>query len=152
MAIAILCARLAQGGDTAFSILADAPDGPVFKTNSEVRLSIALKNTTNHNISIPVTMGPAEFVYQIEAKDAKGNAAPYTKYGRGVMVDKTVGARTSAIYVPLKPGETRQVAEVIVSKLFDLSKPGEYTIRVHRYDDQNKVDIDSNELKLTVTK
>lgn len=145
LAIAILCVGSAQSAEPVFSILADASNGHVFKTNSDVRVSIALKNTTNHDIMVPLTVGPGEFVYRIEAKDEKGNAAPYTKYGRGVMVERSIGAKMSEISIPLKPGETRQVGEAMVSKLFDLSKPGEYTIRVHRSD------VDSNELKLTVT-
>jgi hypothetical protein len=48
VALAMLCVSSAQSQEPVFSILAGASNGPVFKTNSEVRVSIALKNTTNH--------------------------------------------------------------------------------------------------------
>ena len=38
---------------------------------------------------------------------------------------------TSGIAVPLDPGKTAK-CELIISDLYDLSRPGKYTIRVHR--------------------
>jgi hypothetical protein len=40
---------------------------------------------------------------------------------------------------------------ISVSDLYDLSKPGQYTIQVRRWDDETKTWVKSNTLTVTVT-
>jgi len=153
---------LASGMPTApkqqapFSIAISSPQQSI-GTGAEVRLEITLKNTSNREIYISKSNGrsQAEFSFVVDAHDDTGKPAPDTEYGRRVMRRETKKRTVlfwSEIFLTLKPGEILQ-DEAIVSKLYDLSRPGKYLIRVSRRVSGNPKDgvVKSNEIAVTVS-
>ena len=128
----------------------------VVKADSEVKVGIILTNISNHEVSLAKdnAQNLGEAHNKIEVRDEKGNLAPEAKYV-GILDGK---APNDVIFMPLgssaphslKPGETLKDA-IIASKLFDLSKPGKYTIQVQRTDEATKTVVRSNTITLTVT-
>jgi hypothetical protein len=173
--------RVAQGVLKARSDLQE-----VFRVGSEVRIRLVFKNTSDHEI--PYVRGPGtgvephgEIFTDVEVRDAKGELSLETKYHRALrgkddnsanpaVQDKSGGApATSGRPEPrlrfwgsftgfmLKPGESRE-EDIVVSKLYDLSQPGQYTISASRRlsslgtDPNSKVVAKSNRLMITITK
>ena len=124
-----------QVGAVPFSILITGPEKPV-KAGSEVKIGIVLKNTSDREIAVGRTsVSQAEFHYLVDVRDGKGHPAPNTEYGRRIM-GREAGERTiifssgDALFT-LKPNETLE-DEAVVSKLYDLSRPGKYFIQAIR--------------------
>ena len=59
-------------------------------------------------------------------------------------------ARAAGTLVSLKPSQDWRNT-LRVSDLYDLSKPGQYTIQVRRWDDETKTWVKSNTITVTVT-
>lgn len=83
-----------------------------------------------------------ELHHDVEVRDDKNDLAPETEYHRKIKgrLPATPGKAPSPpnvrsdIFIPIKPGETRN-DDLTISKLYDLSKPGKYTIQVLRFDE-----------------
>ena len=123
---------------------------------TEVKVEIILKNISNREINLSKSnaSSQAEFHFVVEAHDDSGKPAPDTEYGRRVMRKETKKRAVlfwSEIFFTLKPGEIFQ-DEVIASKLYDLSRPGKYVIRVSRPVSDNPKDgvVKSNQIAVIV--
>jgi hypothetical protein len=73
---------------------------------------------------------------------------PKTDYGRSIREGEAIG---SEIAVWLKPGESLE-ENVDISKLFDISYPGEYEVQLSRHisDDPKKETVESNKITIIV--
>ena len=176
---------LPQGGQAPFSITISASDSD-FKVNSEVKIRLVFKNTSTEEI--PYMRGPGtgvephgEFFTIVEVHDAKGELVPQTRYHRLLRGKDDTNANRAApeksgaaqptlerpeprplIWrsfsgIMLKPGESRD-EDIVVSKLYDLSQPGQYTISASRRlsnvttDPHSKLVAKSNTLTIRITK
>ncbi len=124
-----------QRGTAPFSVAITAPQNKA-KAGSEVKIEIDLKNTSATDLSVAKSnaVSQAEFHYLIDVRDGDGHEAPDTEYRRRIM-GKETKKRTiiygSDVFFTLKPNETLG-DEAVVSKLYDLSRPGKYVIQVSR--------------------
>ena len=126
----------------------------VVKVNSEIRVKTTLINKSNGKISFersPEDM--AELEFQAYVRDDHGNPAPLTEYGRLVL--KGEGPLPPLVtrfagYTALLPGESLK-CDVVITRLYDLSQPGKYTIQVERIHDSLKMVAKSNTITATVT-
>jgi hypothetical protein len=144
------------------------PVQPVVSAGSPVELSITRTNTSDHDIVIEEDMnGVAVWMaYRVEVRYENGSMAPHTELGRRQYQGRGTGAvhrieddvtpdgammRFNIIGVPMKAGES--VPGLLnVSKLYDLSKPGKYTIQVSRSaEDGVHATVESNTVTVTVT-
>lgn len=130
------------------------------KPGSEVFIIVDLTNTSAKPITLwrPRTGPP---VYIAEVLDRAGKPAPLTAMGRAFQKgDRTyipekggpmrsLGAGTGSS-LRIEPGETIKDA-VAIQRQVDLSRPGEYKIRLERTDPTTKVLVKSNAVTLTVT-
>lgn len=183
--VADLPLALAQSNEAPVSITISA-DTNVFKAGSEVRIRLVLKNTSSGEIPYKRTLGTGvepngEFFSQIEVRGSKGQMAPETKYYRLLQGKPDTSAKSPAVEksgtVPatsvrpeplpmffgsftahmLKPGEFRE-EDIVVSKLYDLSQPGQYTISASRRlsnvstDPNSKIVAKSNTLTISITR
>jgi hypothetical protein len=174
----------AQSHIVPFSITITS-DTNIFKVGSEVRIRLVFKNTSAQDIPYVRKPGTGietqgEFFSDIEVRDAKGELAPDTKYHQLIRgkhdisptpsARKKTGAALPSSDIPeplpriggsfmtimLKPGESRE-EDIVVSKLYDLSKPGQYTISASRRlsdvltDPNSKLVGKSNTLMITIT-
>lgn len=138
----------------------------VVKAGSEVLVLITLTNISDHDLydSVPVTSSPAgENSYGIEIRNDKGVRAPLTRYGyiaRGEVPPPEMNASQpgewmgslftgSVLLVTVEPGKTSGAA-IRANELYDLSRPGKYSIQVTKRDDENKTIVTSNTITVTV--
>ena len=144
------------------SVSIQCPQSEV-KSGTEVKLLITVTNTSESDVEVYKAPGPdgqAEAVDKIEVRDASGNLLPRID-GQTVVIGgakHTIPRRwMSRKSVLLAPGG-RLVDFTILSNLFDLSKPGQYTVIVRnerRADgsgpDLKEVYSTSNKITITVT-
>lgn len=145
---------VAQVPNTAppFSLTISSPQSS-FKIGSDVTLELKMTNTSNRNISFGAGWGMP--VVDIEIHDVDGKQTPETPYGlrlhrkdpRFALQDSVTGPVT---HPTLRPGESNDSIGSL-NKIYDLSKPGEYTIQVQRMDPDSKILVKSNTLTITVT-
>jgi hypothetical protein len=53
-------------------------------------------------------------------------------------------------YAGLRPGESSLGFEVVLSKIYDLTKPGEYIVQMERRDENTNVLVKANTITITV--
>ncbi len=116
----------------------------VFPTGEPVVLNASMVNTTRHEFTFWVARsGPdTELYYDFVGKDSDGKELARTAYGKWLQAGNMV--MISRIQKTLKPDES--FGETIdASKIFDISRPGQYSFQVKReYLLNEKVDIKSN--------
>jgi hypothetical protein len=120
-------------------------------------LLVTVTNTSDRTIGFIRSPGqpPEEgFRYKIEARNESGLSAPPSAYLRDLK-EKTTVSFSSNLAQWLKPSESF-VDEIQVTKFYDLSQPGKYTISVVRdippAQTLGKGTVRSNTITVTVTK
>jgi hypothetical protein len=115
-----------------FSLKIAQPNGPQ-KAGTDLRLLVTVTNTSNREITFITSPGPLpedDSQYELTVRDEHGQPAPPSTYMR--TRDKRLpidyGSRVGKT---LKPGESF-VDTVTITRFFDLSRPGKYTIAVLR--------------------
>jgi hypothetical protein len=151
----VLFGPLAASAEQLFSLTIAAPKEPL-KAGAEVHLLVTVTNTSNRDISFITSPGPIPedgLLYQIHVRDAQGRSLPPSAdlRTRDKRVPINYGSRLART---LKPGESF-VDQVTVSRFYDLSRPGEYTISVARpmppRQNLGKGSVKSNAVTVTVT-
>jgi hypothetical protein len=123
------------------------------KVGSDLRIKITITNISNSEIQVGTAIGKAqgEFLNLVDVRDDQGDAAAKTKYYREIRGEDPVigGIRVSASSSRLKPNESVE-EEVLVNKLYNLEKPGNYSIQIQRDDPVSKKLVKSNTVMVTV--
>jgi hypothetical protein len=125
--LVVACALSPAGGATTpFTLTLEAEENPI-KAGSDVKVDIILRNSSNH--AIDVSLGLAEMDYALAIGDSQNRIPPETELAR-----KSKGhARFSNETVfTLQPGETLPKEKLVISKFYDVSRRGKYTIQVSR--------------------
>jgi hypothetical protein len=137
----------ARGATTPFTLTLEAEENPI-KAGSEVKVGITLRNSSNH--AIDVGLGLAEMDYALGVRDSQNRIPPETEFarkskGRGYFSNETV--------FTLQPGETLPKEMLVISKFYDVSRPGKYTIQVSRAVPKELVGgtVKSNAITITIT-
>jgi hypothetical protein len=143
----------------AFSLTIAADAGAVI-TGHPCFITIKFTNLTPDTIHGMADVYGAD--YRVEVRGSDGKLAADTKYGsiRNHNVDPRKLDETqidpssylmNIIHFTLKPGESR-TSELDAAKLYDMTKPGLYTIRVEQPDPTNPgTVVKSNVITVTVT-
>ncbi len=131
----------------AFRIELSARNNEV-QVGGDAEMVVTLKNMTEKELLFPHRpgTGSAEFSYVFSVRNAAGKPVGETAYGREARQRQSTEART-VDYV--QPGQT-SVQTTDLAKLVNLSKPGEYRVRVSRRDAVSKLVVESNEIVLDV--
>jgi hypothetical protein len=109
--------------------IAASPEASMVGT--PLKLTITVTNISDRTLTFGIYFGErAEFSYEITVTDADGKSAPTTEYYRDVKEALFHGGRTSGVGVgTLEPGKSmKDVA--ILTKLYDLRRPGAYAVQV----------------------
>lgn len=132
-----------EKAETPFTLSIASPQDTI-KAGSEVSLLPEVLNTSDHVI----VFDPIPSKLDIWVRDSQGNLAPLTRKGQEFRKhsDETGGGA-----LQMRPGDTAYLGEVMVDKLYDLTRPGKYTIQVSRVDDATKTWVKSNTITITVT-
>lgn len=155
--LALAAANIAtarQSAQPVFSVAISVPQD-VVASGAEVKVKIVLKNTSDHEIGVARSSreDQGEFHNKIVLRDEHGNLVQMKERGnnggKGQNDTDSVIQETMVVF-PLKPGELLKDG-FIVSKAYDMSKPGKYSIQVERIDDESKTVVKSNTITVTVT-
>jgi hypothetical protein len=149
----------ATAADPELSLTISLAPGTV-KPGAEVKLTVVLTNPTDHVVYIGRlwTLGGAELEYNFDVRDTQGNRVPLTRYGRALHGtpdkgdDRNDCGDCSEVGVWIQPHE-KVADEVVISKIYELSKPGKYTIQASGTEPRlvgNSDAIKSNSVVLTV--
>jgi hypothetical protein len=132
------------------------PKGPL-KAGSELDLLVSVTNNSNRVISFITSPGeiPEDGVlYQIDVRDAQGHTAPLSTnlHAADARIPINNGSRFAR---ELEPGKSF-IDRITVTRFYDLSCPGEYTISVARpmppHQNLGKGSDKSNTITVTVTR
>ncbi len=139
----------AQSPSPPFSITLSA-EKPVVKAGSDVFIQIQMTNTSNHSIDCTrVASNGLDKAYEYELRDKSGAAISAIP-----RKHPEIGEPFSAWPCVLKPGESTTKDDALISKLFDLSRPGKYVVQVSRLiagDHKEQGMVKSNSITITVT-
>ncbi len=144
-------------------IPATTPSPYPAKVGAPMPLQVITKNVSTHSIVLRrqehehdrAMLGS---VFRVDVQDTQGNPAAETPLGESKKLrDQSppvpaamASARAAGTLICLKPGEDWRNT-IRVDDLYDLSKPGQYTIQVRRWDDETKTWVRSNTITVTVT-
>ncbi len=108
-----------------------------------------LTNVSEQPLGLMVEATQAEFYYRVRVFDESGREARETEYGRNIRLRHWLGSEAGTI---LKPGG-QLTEETTITKLFDLSTPGEYRVELSRpvSGDSKAGIVKSNSITIKVT-
>ncbi len=128
------------------------------KSGSDVTVEVIFTNTSKANIvfaSGAKREDQGELDYTVHVRDSSSARAPETKRGHLLRTgEDSPGGETyliisSTMNIDVPPGGTVK-REILLNRLYDLSKPGKYTIQVERIIGASAVLTKSNVLTITV--
>lgn len=142
-----------------------------FKLGAAIPINLILTNTSGSDLRYsvktiycppPVDIGVAQRQVQVMLYDEDKNLVPLTQYGALIqgktgpvalppeaVSRKGVGCGGGGTRGELKPGESK-VEQADLNKDFDLKKPGKYTMRAQRLDDNSKTLVKSDVITITL--
>ncbi len=148
--LVLLCAY--QGKQTilpSFSLTISAKTA--IQQGSDVKIRIALTNTSTRKLSVLHEKANeiGELVgFSLDVRDTNNIQVPLTAYGKAYY-NHELALVVAPYYADVQPGQTLE-DWIVVSKLYDLSKPGKYAIQVQRTDEDTSLVIKSNVLPIII--
>jgi hypothetical protein len=136
--------------------------GSSVPSGGQVTLEVTTKNISKHwtNQRTASDKRGLQRFFRVDVQDSQGGTPPETDFGRSVgnrgdvppkyQAGHEDAGRWDVVGATYNLGEERTQG-VSVSDLYDLSKPGQYTIQVRRWDDETKTWVKSNTITVTVT-
>ena len=144
-----------------FSLAIQMLPGDSVSRGTQVALKVITENTSDHAITLWADTADnrqGNSTYQISIHAADGSVPDDTPIGhqqkartgvpRGAGYSMT-SAATKGQRFALKPGES-WTDTVMLNELYDLNKPGQYTIQVRRFDPATGTMAASNDITLTI--
>lgn len=144
------------------SVTIRAVGGSSVPSGGQVTLEVTTKNISNHwtNQRTASDKRGLQRFFRVDVQDSEGGTPPETDFGRSVenrgdvpskdLAGNANPGRWDVAGATYNRGEERTQV-VSVSDLYDLSKSGQYTIQVRRWDDETKSWVKSNTVTVTVT-
>ncbi|HEY4046918.1 MAG TPA: hypothetical protein VGM27_08635 [Acidobacteriaceae bacterium] len=148
-------AQVASPTKAAFSLTLSAAQSTV-KTGQPQQLEVTLTNKTDHVIGINEDRAyTGDFYYPLTVRDEQSKDIPLTRRGRAIrgrptLDDPPVAVNVDSFLVQLDPGHGL-IDTINVTPLYDLTRPGRYSIQASRYDDVSKERVLSNVIDVTIT-
>ena len=157
----------AQTTEPAFSLSVKV-EAETVRPGSDVTLLVVVTNKTSQQILFPMDQYHPAGAFTVNVTDPAGQPAGKTRLYRAVSGDRTGKDASepppdplhetliigSGVAGQLDPGEKREHLVVLNrknSELFDLRKPGKYTVQVERMDNASKTIVKSNVAEFTIT-
>ena len=144
-----------------FSLAIKMLPGDSVSRGTQVALKIVTANISDHTVALWADTADnrqGNSTYQISIHAADGSVPTDTPIGhqqkartdvpRGAGYSMT-SAATKGQRFALKPGES-WTDTVMLNELYDLNKPGQYTIQVRRFDPATGTMVASNDIALTI--
>jgi hypothetical protein len=112
---------------------------------------LAITNRSDHPIDFDIGYG----INDVDVYDHDGNLAPLTETGRlyrGPLPRGEPPRQHMQTIQHLQPGETKSGGMINLDSLYDLSRPGRYTVQVKAFDAESKTIVESNRIAVIVDK
>jgi hypothetical protein len=129
------------------------------KTGPPIKVEATITNESNADVSLifNAVEDRGGLDYSVSVKNEHSAVPPDTKFGRALKGLTNPALRTeetpvdgSIFFTDLKPrGQWTDTIEI--SKLFDLTQPGKYSIQLSRFDDVSHSYVKSNVVTITIT-
>jgi hypothetical protein len=156
-------AKQLEGGPSVVALSLSAVEDTV-KLGSMLRVKVKLTNKSAAEIPVWSENGePGTGTYQVDVRDEKGDVAPETTSGHYHNGHHDLSNMSSAEFdtngrflqgsgaeLEFKPGQTFTF-ETVVNRLYKISEPGKYVIRVSMIDPVSRRKIESNTVVVRVT-
>lgn len=132
-------------------------------SGSPVRLVVTLTNQLDHDVDVWLSAMGAEGTYRVDVRDEKKNLPPDTRFGLlhnghvdardlerfGFTPEELMGTRGPFPFT-LKAGQPF-TQSLLVTSLYEMTKPGKYSIQIVKERDEGGVFAKSNTITVTVT-
>ncbi len=131
-----------------FQVIAQTPEEH-YTPMTPIVFSIALRNTTDK--MLPFVDSNSRWMYKYEVTNEKGEAVPYTSYGKATLTVKTyTGIGTNEL-----PAGSEKTDEVMINRYFDMSLEGRYFVKftrlmVPKLDKSGITSVESNTVEVVV--
>jgi len=135
-----------QASKPSFSITTNLLDS-VIRPPSEMILEICMTNISDKDIHYGVDGQPLWTMFRIDVRDSSGSPVSMTPAGRTAA--RGFGVVSGIISVPIKPGQSI-CPQLILNRVFNLSRPGQYQVEVRKYDTITGLLVTSKPLTVTV--
>jgi hypothetical protein len=115
----------------------------------EAAVYLAITNRSDHPIDFDMGYG----INDVDVYDRDGKLAPLTETGRryrGPLPRGDPPTQHPQTVQHLQPGETTSGGMINLDSLYDLSRPGRYTVQVRAFDGESKTIVESNRITVTV--
>ncbi len=133
------------------------------KSGSPVKLVVTLTNRLDQNVDVWLSAVGAEGTYRVNVRDDKNNLPPDTRFGLfrnghvdpkdwdrlGFTPEELMGTRGPFPFT-LKAGKSF-TQSLLVTSLYDMTKPGKYSIQIVKDRDEGGVFAKSNTVTVVVT-
>jgi dipeptidyl aminopeptidase/acylaminoacyl peptidase len=146
---AVAAEKPVRTGDArATFLIAISASSDEVQVGADPRIVITLRNLAEHQILFAHKPGKenAEYSYTIVVRNRAGKVIQETAYGRESRSHPEAEGR-SVDYV--QPGQST-VQTAHLTRLVNLSRPGEYRVKVSRKDPESQTVVESNEITLNV--
>ena len=148
VSMSISLGAYAQAAQPPFMLTISA-DPPVVKAGRNVVVAVTMTNTSKHKIECAHPYNrklDMDILDNYDIRDGRGN----------LVVENTTTPGFAGSFPParvLKPGESQHIGDDVLNILYNLSRPGVYTIQMSRAISNNPKDgaVKSNTITVTVT-
>jgi hypothetical protein len=134
-----------QTAEPQFSIRV-APEQPNFRLEAEPAIDIFITNPTDRRILLRDTLS-AQDMRGIVVKDSEGHIAELQPM-YAVGPNGPVAGTSHASWI--EPGASR-TERIKLRRLYELRRPGEYTVQIHKFDSLSKTTVLSNVASFSIT-
>jgi hypothetical protein len=114
-------------------------------------VDLAITNRSDHPIDFDIGFG----INDVDVYDHDGNLAPLTETGRryrGPLPRGDPPTHHLQTIQHLQPGETKSGGMINLDSLYDVTRPGRYTVQLRAFDGESKSIVESNWITITVDK
>lgn len=141
-----------QNLEPSFALTISAAKG-LMKAGSIVQIDVVVKNISPHDILLETnyTRPYVETTDHVNIVDENGAKASETQFGRAALGHSPgSGVTGKDVFMRLRISKSFTY-QLKISELYDLSRPGKYTIQVERLDEESEAFVKSNTITVTVT-
>jgi hypothetical protein len=129
----------------------------VFTSGDRISLNIRVRNVKDQKVEVnyDAYMRP-QFIFSVQVKFSDGRPVPLTQQGQKELRAEAERGMGSGRGVALRPGEETNFGDVVLTRLYDLTLAGKYTVSAKMKvlkpgDEFAKTDALSNNLEFTVS-
>jgi len=144
--------QVSKTEEPTISINISTPQNTV-RVGSEIIVDVVTQNISHHVIHYTVIAGAGAELshFRVDVRNSVGKPVTETQYGQKVH-GTDHRAHSGSVFgadIPVEPGKTLH-EKLILTKEYDLSQPGTYTVQLRRtdFDDSS---VKSNTITLTIT-